>query len=285
MFSIQPLAVRHPKTVPANRASTLSTTPAAPPPTHGRVHHSLGSPLSGTPGKENSPSTAVTATTYTSNAGKRPASEDGRPKLFSPRKKHAAQRPKRIEHVTISEDPPSTSPPPPAPANSVNLPSPVSVQEVPSFPSGSLLEDGADSGPKVRSGYSANFLSLPCSLPGGLRVTADSTLWKKQEVFQASRPLILERVATDFDEAHDPMEVQASIARYLIKKTFPLISISSLDLSIGLNLAFFFQKALNASHSLARRSDALDNACAEAREEARALRLQVQELIQKNEKL
>ncbi|GAA0169230.1 hypothetical protein LIER_40725 [Lithospermum erythrorhizon] len=102
---------------------------------------------SGTSGKENSPPTAATATTSTSNAGKRPASKDGRPKLVSPRKKHTAQRPKRVEHVTISEDPPTTSPPPPAPADSINLPSPVSVQEVPHFPSGSLPEDGANSGP------------------------------------------------------------------------------------------------------------------------------------------
>ncbi|GAA0148747.1 hypothetical protein LIER_36789 [Lithospermum erythrorhizon] len=106
---------------------------------------------------------------------------------------------------------------------------------MPHLPSGSHPEDGADSGLKVRAGYLANFLSLPYTLPA-------------------------EWVATDFDEAYDSMEVQASIARYLIK-------------------------ALNPSHSLARRSDALENARAEAREKERALRLQVQELIQKNEKL
>ncbi|GAA0171504.1 hypothetical protein LIER_25517 [Lithospermum erythrorhizon] len=131
---------------------------------------------------------------------------------------------------------------------------------MPYLPSGSLNEDGADSGPRVSLGYSANFLSLPYTLPGGLKVTSDSTLWKKQDAFQASRPLILERVVKDFDKAHDPMEVQASIARYHIK-------------------------ALNASHSLARRSDTLDNERAEARKGERALRLQVQELVRENEDL
>ncbi|GAA0172893.1 hypothetical protein LIER_26626 [Lithospermum erythrorhizon] len=77
---------------------------------------------------------------------------------------------------------------------------------------------------------------------------ADSVPRKKQDAFQASRPLILEWVAKDFDKAHDPMEVQASIARYLIK-------------------------------------DAFDNARAEAHGEERALRLQVQELVQKTEDL
>ncbi|GAA0143633.1 hypothetical protein LIER_04271 [Lithospermum erythrorhizon] len=144
---------------------------------------------------------------------------------------------------------------------------------MPLFPSGSLPEDGVDSGPKVSVGYSANFLKLPYTLPGGLRVTEDSTLWKKQDAFQASRPLILKRVAKDFDEAHDPMVVQASIARYLIKD------------QTNFSLLSPYVHALNASHSLVRRSDALDNALADARKEERALRHQVQELVQKSEDL
>ncbi|GAA0139065.1 hypothetical protein LIER_00688 [Lithospermum erythrorhizon] len=35
VFSIEPLAVRHPETVPANPHSTHSSAPAAPPSTHG----------------------------------------------------------------------------------------------------------------------------------------------------------------------------------------------------------------------------------------------------------
>ncbi|GAA0185132.1 hypothetical protein LIER_32420 [Lithospermum erythrorhizon] len=104
---------------------------------------------SGTPRKENSPTPTATAATSTSSAGKRPTSEGEWPKLFSSRKKHIAQRPKQVEHMTISEDTPSTSAPPPTPADSVKLPSPSSVQEMPHLPLGSLLEDGADSGPKA----------------------------------------------------------------------------------------------------------------------------------------
>ncbi|GAA0143390.1 hypothetical protein LIER_04085 [Lithospermum erythrorhizon] len=280
VLSAQPLAVRNLETAQANPDSTPSSTPAAPPHTSRAGASQPGTsanntndvldvaqrcvepkdfpfstmagecrPLfrkskvrkvstsSSTPARnEPSPSTATAAATSTSTAAKRPEPEEGRPKAFAPRKKHAAQRPKRIEHVTISEDLSTTSPSPPVPTDSVNPPSLDSVQEMPHLPSGSLNEDGADSGPRVSLGYSANFLNLPYTLPGGLRVTVDTTLWKKQDAFQASRPLILER-------------------------------------------------ALNASHSLACRSDALVNARAEAREEGRALRLQVQELVQKTEDL
>ncbi|GAA0159095.1 hypothetical protein LIER_15961 [Lithospermum erythrorhizon] len=176
---------------------------------------------SSTPAR-NEPSswTAIAAITSTSTAEKRPALEEGRPNVFAPRQKRTAQRPERIEHVTIFEDPPTTSPPPPpAPTDSVNPPSPISVQEMPHLPSGSLNEDGVDSRPRVSLGYLANFLILPYTFPGGLKITADTTVWKKQDAFQALRPLILEHMATDFDEAHDPMEVQASVARYLIKGT------------------------------------------------------------------
>ncbi|GAA0152753.1 hypothetical protein LIER_11155 [Lithospermum erythrorhizon] len=64
---------------------------------------------------ELSPSPA--AATSTSTTAKRPAPEEGRPKTFAPRKKHVAQRLKRIEHVTISEDLPTTFPPPPVPTD------------------------------------------------------------------------------------------------------------------------------------------------------------------------
>ncbi|GAA0187565.1 hypothetical protein LIER_34853 [Lithospermum erythrorhizon] len=86
-----------------------------------------------------------------------------------------------------------------------------------------LLQKRANSGPKVSTGYSANFLNLPYTLPSGLRV-------------------------------------QASIACYLIK-------------------------ALNASHSLSRRADTLDNERAEARKGDLACRLQLQEVVQERETL
>ncbi|GAA0139316.1 hypothetical protein LIER_00887 [Lithospermum erythrorhizon] len=147
-----------------------------------KVRKVLGS--SSTPARnEPSPSSATAAATSTSTATKRPVPEERLPKAFAPRKKHAAQRPMRIEYVTISEDLSTTSAPP-VPTDSVNLPSPVSMQEMPHLPSGSLNEDGADSGPRVSLGYSANFLNLPYTLPGGLKVTADTTLYKKQEPFK-----------------------------------------------------------------------------------------------------
>ncbi|GAA0169835.1 hypothetical protein LIER_24224 [Lithospermum erythrorhizon] len=126
--------------------------------------------------REASPVTTATAATSTSSAGKRPAPEEGRPKAFAPRKKHAAQQPKQVERVIISEEPPAaSSPSPSAPVVAMNIPPPPSLQEMPSFPSSSLPEDGADSGPKVSAGYSANFLNLPYTLPGGLQVIEYST--------------------------------------------------------------------------------------------------------------
>ncbi|GAA0172892.1 hypothetical protein LIER_26625 [Lithospermum erythrorhizon] len=48
---------------------------------------------------EPSPSTATAVVNSTSTAEKRTAPEEGRPKVFVPRKKHAAQRPKRPQIV------------------------------------------------------------------------------------------------------------------------------------------------------------------------------------------
>ncbi|GAA0142895.1 hypothetical protein LIER_03695 [Lithospermum erythrorhizon] len=81
---------------------------------------------------------------------KRSAPEEGQPKAFAPRKKHTTQWPKQVEQLIISEDPPAaSSPPPSAPVVTMNIPSPPSLQEMPSFPSSSLLEDVADSRPKA----------------------------------------------------------------------------------------------------------------------------------------
>ncbi|GAA0170296.1 hypothetical protein LIER_24592 [Lithospermum erythrorhizon] len=80
-----------------------------------KVPTSLGTPA----GKEPSPSTAATAATSTSNA----------------EKWHPKWPPLRKGSLDL-------------PADSVNIPSPGSIREMPHFPSGSLPEDGADSGPK-----------------------------------------------------------------------------------------------------------------------------------------
>ncbi|GAA0173112.1 hypothetical protein LIER_26797 [Lithospermum erythrorhizon] len=77
-------------------------------------------------------------------------------------------------------------------------------------------------------------MSPPYSLVSGLPITEGSTLWVKAEAFQASKPLILGRLKSGYDEAENPLEVQAIVARHLIR-------------------------ALNASYSLATRSQALEN--------------------------
>ncbi|GAA0141085.1 hypothetical protein LIER_02310 [Lithospermum erythrorhizon] len=60
--------------------------------------------------------------------------------------------------------------------------------------SDSLPDEGSDSAPRAKTGYSANYLDLPYTLPGGFQVTESSTLWKKSDAFRASRPLLLERI-------------------------------------------------------------------------------------------
>ncbi|GAA0140736.1 hypothetical protein LIER_02032 [Lithospermum erythrorhizon] len=54
----------------------------------------------------------------------------------------------------------------------------------------SLHEEGADSAPKVKTGYSANFLELPYTKLGGFHIKEERTLWRKQDAFRTSRPLL-----------------------------------------------------------------------------------------------
>ncbi|GAA0152891.1 hypothetical protein LIER_11256 [Lithospermum erythrorhizon] len=96
--------------------------------------------------------------------------------------------------------------------------------------------------------------------PGGFQVTEDSNLWKKSNAFQASRPLLLERIGKDYKSIRNPLEVHGALARHLIK-------------------------AMNASYALACRVDLLDDACHEACEKERALQLQVKELKKENDRL
>ncbi|GAA0150604.1 hypothetical protein LIER_09512 [Lithospermum erythrorhizon] len=173
------------------------------------------------------------ATTSTSQSRKRSSPDSERPMAFGTRKKHAARCPKRIETIIIPEDPPSRSSrthaapvqepsPPLAPSPRAPLKSPASVPQEASSQDLSSTE------------YPSELLSLPYSLASGLPITEGSTLWRKTEAFQASKPLILERVKKDFDEAENPLEVQATIARHLIRTP-------------------------NASYSLATRSQALES--------------------------
>ncbi|GAA0142880.1 hypothetical protein LIER_03681 [Lithospermum erythrorhizon] len=47
--------------------------------------------------------------------------------------------------------------------------------------------------PQVTTGYSTSFLELPYTVPGRFRIDEESNLWRKQDVFRSSRPLMLER--------------------------------------------------------------------------------------------
>ncbi|GAA0170753.1 hypothetical protein LIER_24947 [Lithospermum erythrorhizon] len=149
-------------------------------------------------------------------SGKRPSPDYERPRVFGARKKDAAHRPKRIETVTISEDPPSRSSPSPTAPAQASDPSPGSAPRAPPDSPASLPRE-ASSRATSSAEYSSDLLSLPFSLPSGLTITRGSSLWKKTEAFQASKSLILERVKKDFDEAEDLLEVQAAIARHLIR--------------------------------------------------------------------
>ncbi|GAA0176179.1 hypothetical protein LIER_29220 [Lithospermum erythrorhizon] len=112
--------------------------------------------------------------------------------------------------------------------------------------SNSLPDVSLDSAPKAKARYSANYLDLPCTLPGGFQNTEDSTLWKKSNAFRTARPLLLERIGRDYASIKDPLKVQGAPTRHLIK-------------------------AMNASYEIARRADLVDDASEEACEKERAL--------------
>ncbi|GAA0173113.1 hypothetical protein LIER_26798 [Lithospermum erythrorhizon] len=85
-----------------------------------------------------------TSTGPSTKAKKRPDRDEDRPMVFGTRKKHIAHRPKRIETITISEDPPSSSPPAPAVPPQEPNPSPAPVPQAPLDPSSSVPQE-ADS--------------------------------------------------------------------------------------------------------------------------------------------
>ncbi|GAA0155636.1 hypothetical protein LIER_13324 [Lithospermum erythrorhizon] len=151
------------------------------------------------------------------------------------------------EILDLTEDPPSST----LPGQEVSK----EISGLNPSTSDSLHEEGVDSAPRAKMGYSSNFLELPYTIPGGVQITEESTLWKKQDIFRATRPLLLDRIRKDYDAIRDPLEIHG---RWL---------------------------ALNANHALACRADLLDDASADAREKERALQLQVTELKKENERL
>ncbi|GAA0183565.1 hypothetical protein LIER_30952 [Lithospermum erythrorhizon] len=157
----------------------------------------------------------------------------------------------KSEILDFTEDPPfSTIPSQEAPKKCCGLNPSISE---------SLPEEEADSAPKAKSDYSANFLNLPYTLPAGFQVT-ESNLWKRFDSFRALRPLLLERIRKDYDSIRDPLEVHGAVALHLIK-------------------------ALNASYALACMTDLQDDAREEACEKERALQLQIKELKEENKRL
>ncbi|GAA0166412.1 hypothetical protein LIER_21568 [Lithospermum erythrorhizon] len=123
-----------------------------------------------------------------------------------------------------------------------------------------LTEEHVYLAPEVTTGYSMNFLELPYTIPGGFQINEESMLWKKQDAFCASRPLLLERIRRDYDAICDPLEIHKAMTCHLIK-------------------------ALNASHGLACRADQLNDPHAEACQKERALQFQVKELQEENKRL
>ncbi|GAA0185657.1 hypothetical protein LIER_32945 [Lithospermum erythrorhizon] len=151
-------------------------------------------------------------------SGKRPAAET-RPPLFSKRQKFVAHKRPKSEILDLTEDLPISIPPErelPRESSSLNP----SISE-------SLPEEDADSTPKVTTGYSTNFLELPYTVPGGFQIDEESTLWRKQDAFRASRPLVLEQIGKDYDAIRDPLEVHGDVALHLIRVTSFLPSLSS----------------------------------------------------------
>ncbi|GAA0165691.1 hypothetical protein LIER_21023 [Lithospermum erythrorhizon] len=117
--------------------------------------------------------THTPATTSTSQEKKRPSPDDEGPMAFGARKKHAARRPKRIEIVTISEDPPSRSPPTPAASAQESNPSPAPAPRAPLNSPASVPQE-ASSQATASTEYPSDLLSLPYSLPSGLPITEDN---------------------------------------------------------------------------------------------------------------
>ncbi|GAA0184651.1 hypothetical protein LIER_31939 [Lithospermum erythrorhizon] len=186
-----------------------------------------------------------------SASGKRPVVET-RPLLFSKRQKSISYKRPRSEILDLTEDPPASSP------QEVEVPRKdsglhPSTSEPPT-------ETPVDSAPQVTTGYSTNFLELPYTVLDGFKINEESTLWKKQDAFHTSRPLLLERIRRDYDAIRDPLEIHGVVARHLMK-------------------------ALNASSALPCRADRLNDARAGAYEKERALRFQVRELQEENERL
>ncbi|GAA0146340.1 hypothetical protein LIER_06322 [Lithospermum erythrorhizon] len=149
--------------------------------------------------------------------------------------------------------------------------------------SDSLQEEQFDSAPKDKIGNSVNYLGLTFTLPGGFKVTEDSTLRKKSDAFRASCPLLLERIGMDYESFKDVVEVHGTVTRHLIKVLFSF----SLSFSFASHTYFvyLYVQALNASYVIARRTDLLDDAHEEAYEKEMDLQLHVKELEEENGKL
>ncbi|GAA0146344.1 hypothetical protein LIER_06325 [Lithospermum erythrorhizon] len=149
------------------------------------------------------------AQTSTSLSGKRPAPSESRLPLLSKRQQSIDLKLLTSEILDLTEDPPS-----------FNIPDKEQLEDTSDLhtaTSDSLSDEGSDSVPRAKTGYSANYLNLPYTLPGGFQITRDSTMWKKSDAFRAARPLLLERIRKDYASIKDPLEVHGALTRHLVK--------------------------------------------------------------------
>ncbi|GAA0148732.1 hypothetical protein LIER_08094 [Lithospermum erythrorhizon] len=116
----------------------------------------------------------------------------------------------------------------------------------------------SDCSPKAKIGYSANYLELPYTLPGGFKITKDSTLWKKRDAFRTTRPLFLKRLGKDFEEFRDPLEIHGSIMKHdALKESFTKLEGDNFDLSSKVNkLQLFLDRATKRANKAEEKAKA-----------------------------
>ncbi|GAA0163401.1 hypothetical protein LIER_43640 [Lithospermum erythrorhizon] len=89
--------------------------------------------------------------------------------------------------------------------------------DTPIMSGGSSNGKESDSAPKVTVGYSATYLNLPNTLPGGYKLTEKSKLGTALVAFPATRPLLLEGIGKPYEEYIDPLELQGVISKHFVR--------------------------------------------------------------------
>ncbi|GAA0174905.1 hypothetical protein LIER_28193 [Lithospermum erythrorhizon] len=187
--------------------------------------------------------------------GKIPADHVVPPKpVLAKRTKTLAHRPPMKDVLDLTDEPLCLAPP-----SDMNL-GEVPLAYNPMVQASSSKGQESDSSPKVTVGYSATYLDLPYTFPGGYEVNNTSKLGKALDAFRVTRPLLLEEIGKPYEEYNDPLELQGVIAKHLVKD-------------------------MNESHVLDRRVDRLDVDLGLSCESEMASRFKVQESEKENEDL